>query len=203
MEPAGTHSPQISHAAIQLLKGVLYRDRHPQAWEALLAFQAAVRDYLSVIGLEVLLDEAEGYAFVRQRPDQTEADPDSPALPRLVQRRQLSYPVSLLLVLLRKKLAEQDATGGETRVVLTRAQIVDMLRVYLPEAGSEARTVDQIDRHLNKLVDFGFLYPLKGQEDRYEVRRIIKALVDAEWLASLDEKLATYQTYAEGRSEDA
>ncbi len=203
MDPAGTHAPQISHAAIQLLKGVLYRDRHPQAWEALLIFQAAVRDYLAVIGLEVLLDEAEGYAFVRQRPEAPEEGPDNPAPPRLVQRRQLSYPLSLLLVLLRKKLAEQDATGGETRVVLTRSQIIDMLRVYLPEAGSEARTVDQIDRHLNKLVDFGFLHLLKGQQDRYEIRRIIKALVDAEWLGSLDEKLATYQAYAEGRSQDA
>jgi len=34
-------------------------------------------------------------------------------LPRLVQRRALSFPVSLLLALLRKKLAEFDAGGGE------------------------------------------------------------------------------------------
>ena len=41
------------------------------------------------------------------------ADEDGSALPRLVPRRQLSYPVSLLLALLRKRLAEADAAGGE------------------------------------------------------------------------------------------
>jgi hypothetical protein len=35
-----------------------------------------------------------------------------PELPRLVPRRQLSYPVSLLLALLRKKLVEFDAAAG-------------------------------------------------------------------------------------------
>ncbi len=62
-----------------------------------------------------MLDEAEGYAFLRSRQDE---DEDAQAvMPRLVVRRQLSYPVSLLLALLRKKLAEFDAGGGDTRLI--------------------------------------------------------------------------------------
>ena len=68
-----------------------------------------------MLGLELVLDEAEGYAFLRSRPE-SEDDGNS-KLPRLVARRPLSFPVSLLLALLRKKLAEFDAGGGETRLV--------------------------------------------------------------------------------------
>ena len=47
-------------------------------------------------------------------------------LPRLIPRRALSFHVSLLLALLRKKLAEFDASGAETRLILTRDQLVEM-----------------------------------------------------------------------------
>lgn len=190
--------PQVAPVLINLLRGVLYADQQPLLWQDLLTFQGAVRDYLAVIGLQVHLDETEGYAFLRHRPE--EDGEDASALPRLVQRRPLGYPVSLLCVLLRKKLIEQDAAGGETRVVLTRRQIVDMMRVFLPETSNEARTVEQIDRHINRVVEYGFLRPMKGEEQAYEVRRIIKALVDAEWLGRIDEKLAEYQSHADART---
>lgn len=182
---------------VQLFKGVLYRDRHELLWQTLLAQQGAVRDYVAVIGLELLLDEAEGYAFLRQR----DMDEDDTALPRLVQRRALSYPVSLLCVLLRKRLVEQDAGGGETRVILSRQQMVEMMRVFLPEQGNEAKQIDQIGRHINKLVDYGFLRPLKGQDGQYEVRRILKALVNADWLADFDRRLEEYRSHALGEQE--
>ena len=83
------------------------------------------------------------------------------------------------------------------RVILSRSQIIDMLRVFLPEAGNEAKTVEQINRHINKIVDYGFLRRLKGEEERFEVRRILKALVDAQWLNEIDERLQTYRAYAE------
>jgi hypothetical protein len=188
---------QASLVLIQLFKGVLYQDKSPELWRDLLIFQGAVRDYFAVIGLQVLIDETEGYAFLRQRPEATDEEAGTPALPPLVQRRQLSYPVSLLCVLLRKKLIEQDAAGGETRVILSREQIVDMMRVFLPEGSNEAKTVEQIESHLRKVVDYGFLRRLKGDEERFEVRRIIKALVDADWLGDLAEKLETYQAHAD------
>jgi len=150
---------------------------------------------VAVIGLELILDESEGYAFLRQR--EPEPEEQSP-LPRLVQRRPLSYPLSLLCILLRKRLVEQDAGGGDTRLVLGREQMVEMLRVYLPERGSEAKTVDYIHTQINKAVDYGFLRKLKGGEDTYEVQRILKALVDADWLVDFDAKMARYRAAAEG-----
>jgi len=111
-------------------------------------------------------------------------------------RRPLTFPVSLLLALLRKKLAEFDASGGDTRLVLTRDQLVELVRVFLPDSSNEAKLIDQIETHFNKIVELGFLRKLKtgaGQPTAFEVRRIIKAFVDAQWLNDFDTRLSAYQ----------
>jgi hypothetical protein len=179
----------LSHAVIPLMKGVVYRDSNENAWQQVRQLQPQVRDYVEVLGLQVVIDEAEGYAYLRQRPvNEDEGD----QLPRLIARRSLSFHVSLLLALLRKKLAEFDAQGGDTRLMLTRAQIVEMARVFLPATSNEARLIDQIDAHIGKAVELGFLRPAKNAEQSFEVRRILKAYVDGQWLADFNDRLAEY-----------
>jgi hypothetical protein len=188
--------PDLPLAVTQLMKGVVYRDTHERAWRHLLQLQPQVRDYVAVLGLQVVVDEAEGYAFCRQRPPDQERDDDSEPLPRLIPRRPLSFHVSLLLALLRKKLAEFDAQGGDTRLMLTRDQIAEMMRVFLPVTSNEVRLADKIDTYLSKAVDLGFLRPAKNADPVYEVRRILKAFVDAQWLADFDTRLAAYAELA-------
>ena len=189
----------LSAVVIPLLKGVLYQDESPALWNGLLNLQVRVRDYVAVLGLELMLDEAEGYAFLRSRP---EDDEDQTArLPRLVARRRLSFPVSLLLALLRKKLAESDAGGGETRLILSRDEVVELIRVFLPAGSNETRLIDQVDSHLNKVAELGFVRRLRGQEKMFEVRRIIKAFIDAQWLGEFDQRLAEYQQQLQGGDE--
>lgn len=190
--------PELSAVVVPLLKGVLYREDDPALWTVLLQLRARVMDYVAVLALELRVDEAEGYAFLRARPDAEEGDgDDTPKLPRLVRRQQLSFPISLLLALLRKKLAEFDASGGETRLVLSRSQVVELIRIFLPAGSNESRLIDQMDTHLNKVAELGFVRRLKpagvGQEAAFEVRRILKAFVDAQWLADFDQRLQEYQ----------
>ena len=189
----------LSLAVTQLMKGVVYQDTHERAWTQLMQLQPQVRDYVAVLGLQVVVDEAEGYAFLRQRP--TDED-DTQQTPRLIPRRSLSFHVSLLLALLRKKLAEFDAQGSETRLMLTRSQIAEMIRVFLPVTSNEARLLDQIDTHINKAVDLGFLRHVKNAEQTYEVRRILKAFVDGQWLADFDAKLTEYARLAAGKGDE-
>jgi hypothetical protein len=183
-----TAPSDLSVALIQLFKGPVYRDTHERAWEALRKQRAAASDHAAVLGLLVEIDESEGYAFLRSQPV---AD-DEITAPRLIARRPLSFPVSLLLALLRKRLAEFDAANAETRLVLGREQIVEMLRVFLPPARSEAQLTDNIDAHINKVVDLGFLRRLPGDVDQLEVRRILRAFVDGQWLHEFDERLREY-----------
>jgi hypothetical protein len=198
---------ELPAVVIPLLKGVFYRDADAASWSALLNLQSRVRDYVAVLGLDLVLDEAEGYAFLRSRPESD--DQSAPKLPRLVARRPLSFPVSLLLALLRKKLAEFDASGGDTRLILSRSEIVELIRVFLPDSSNETRIVDQMDVHLNKIADLGFVRRLRGQENMIEVLRILKAFVDAQWLTEFDQRLAAYRatidaprTAAHGESSD-
>lgn len=190
---------RLGQLLVGLFQGVLYRDADATLWQPLIDLQGRVRDYCATIGLELILDEAEGYAYLRQRP----AVPGEVELPRLVQRRQLSYPVSLILALLRKKLAEFDATGGETRLVISREQITEQVRLFLPQTGNEARLLDRMDAHLNKVVELGFLHRLRGQDNQFEVRRILKAFVDAQWLSEFEQRLAQYAAHAASSEEDA
>ena len=178
---------RLSQVVVTLMKGVVYQETDPNSWQQLLNLQARHRDYVAVLGLQLMIDEAEGYAWLRTREPEEGEEP----LPRLVVRRQLSYPVSLIIALLRRKLAEADAGGGDTRLILSRDDVVEMVRTFLPAGANEARLVDQIKAHLNKIVDLGFIRRLRGQH-LIEVRRILKAFVDAQWLNEFDARLKAY-----------
>jgi hypothetical protein len=188
--------------ATSLMRGVVYRDTHEPVWRHLLPLQSRLREYMATIGLVPVVDEAEGYAFLRQRDDDASPDGTS-AVPRLVARRSLSFHVSLLLALLRRRLAEFDATDAGSRLILTREQIVAMLRVFLPTTSNEARLVDQVDQHVTKIVELGFLRRVPGADGAVEVRRILKAFVDAQWLADFDTRLAAYAGQLRGEPDPA
>jgi hypothetical protein len=208
--PALSVSADLSTLLIVLLKGVIYREDHEPQWMALLVLQARVREYVSVLNLELILDEAEGYAFLKSKPELPD-DQAAAKLPRLIARRPLSFTVSLLLALLRKKLAEFDAGAGlnsdSKRLILAREEIVDLLRVFMPDGSNDAKLIDQLEAQINKVVELGFLRRLKPsssaqQQVNYEVRRILKAFVDAQWLAEFDARLSTYQAQLGGAELD-
>jgi hypothetical protein len=191
-------SPDASHnlsvALVSLMKGVTFAEADPLLWQSLLSLQARIRDHVVVLGLELIVDEAEGFAYLRQR-QTSEGEPETP---RLIPRRQLGYPVSLLIALLRKKLAEFDAASGDTRLILGREDIAEMMRVFLPDTVNQARLMDRIDSHINRVIDMGFLRRLAGRDDQFEVRRVLKAFVDAQWLNGFEQRLAAYRHHFSG-----
>ena len=189
-KPADNRLPIV---LIALMKGVVERDRAPEVWQSLLSLQSAARDHVGVLGLDLMLDEAEGYAYLRQKPAGEDGESE---LPRLMRRFQLSYPVSLLLVLLRQRLAEFDAENSETRLIVTRDEMIELIRTFLSPMTDDIRLLRQIDGHINKVAELGFLRRLRGHRDRFEVRRILKAFINAQWLGKLDDLLETYHEHA-------
>lgn len=187
-----TKENMLSVIIVTLLKGVIYRDSSPDLWLNIGPLHPHIKAHGDILGLDFIIDEAEGYAFFRQKVQ----DEGDQGIPRLVQRRQLSYPVSLLCVLLRKKLIEADAGGDSNRVIITRSQVIEMMRIFMPDSGNEAKVSDQIDTALNRIREMGFVRVLETGADIYEVRRIIRAFVDAELISSLDDKLEEYRNYA-------
>lgn len=184
---AGTGPSDLSLVVIQLLKGPLYRDDTEKLWDAMVRLRSRVSDYVATLGLLLEIDESDGYAYLRSRPD----DGETP-YPRLVVRHTLPYHVSLLLAMLRKRLAEFDATSSEARLVLTREQIVELIRVHLPESSDDVRVTKAVDGYLKRIEELGFVQRLRGDEDRFEIKRILRAFVDGQWLTDFDQRLDEY-----------
>ncbi|KRE88163.1 DUF4194 domain-containing protein [Arthrobacter sp. Soil764] len=188
-----TRTPEELPAVVtRMFKGVLNAEDDEKVWQSLLGLTSQVRDYVSVLGLDLVLDEAEGYAFLRSKDD-----PDS-TLPRLIARRTLTFNVSLLLALLRRRMMEFDINSSEVRLIMTGQEIADMVAVFLPESSNEAKVLDRLGTDIKKVVELGFLRRLKGQQDTFEVARILKAYVDAQWLEEFDARLSDYKATLAG-----
>lgn len=184
-----TAQEEFGLPAVYLLKGVLYRQQE-EAWNLLLRYRARLQEYFAVLGLELLVEEGEGYAYLRQH-NQEETETDK--FPRLMSRRRLSYPITLLIVLLRKRLLEFEAEGSEARLVLSQADIIEMMRIYWKEQDTnERKREDLLQQHIKKLTTYGFLNPLKAEKDRYEVNTILKAYVPIEKLNEILKRLKNY-----------
>lgn len=188
----------VATAIIRLMRGVVYRESDEDGWVLLERHLAPVRDHFGTIGVQVVIDDVEGYAYLRNI---DEDDAENP-LPRLVRRRSLTYNVSLLLVLLRKRLLEFEASGGEGKLVLTRDQMVDLLQIFLPGTSNEARVIDQVDTTIRKVAELGFLRQLPRQPGHWEVRRVLKAYVDAQTLGDFAGTLEQYAGAHAGGDDD-
>lgn len=173
-------------AVIRLFQGVIYND-DKAAWNCLIQFQRDIRQFFSGIGIEVFIQENEGYAFLKQK----ENDPSQEVnIPHIIEKRQLSYYVTLLSVLLFEKLIEFDTKGGDsTRLFIDREEIKESVRLFLMDGTDEVRISDKVDTYIGKLVDIGFLRQLSTNPNQFEVRRILKAKISADGLQEIKDKL--------------
>lgn len=178
----------ISPVVIHLMKGILYKEDRPRIWEQMERFEGPVRDYLAVINLELEIYEADGFAYLKSR-DEEEGDP---SLPRIMARRSLSYPVSLILALLRRRLTEHDTYSSEPRLIIEVSELAEMVSTFFPTSNDEVRILKRIDSHLQKIHDLGFIRFLDKKKEKLEVKRILKAYVDAQWLSDFDKRLEEY-----------
>lgn len=191
-----------SNALIALLKGIVYSHQE-EIWNTLMQpeNERDVRNYFADIHLDVIIDKAEGYAYLKQQQmaegeeageGEGEAN-NQESVPKLIRRRPLTFPVSLLCLLLRKHLIENDQTGESTKAILSREEIENQMKLYMKESSNEANIRRQMDIAINKVIDEGFLRKMKTDQEQYEVNRIIKAFVNAD---RVSEWLERYKEYA-------
>lgn len=189
--------PPYAAAIIKLLKGVIYsNDPH---WNKLQTYLTPIREYFYKIGLEVRNFEADGFAYLTQ----PEADPEDKLepLPRLISRRSLSFFLTILCVLLREELRQFDASEATGQSVINIEKIRDLLQPYLLDSNNEDKFRLAVKNLVDKAQELGFLRQLSGQDDKYEIRAILKAKVDAEALTNLKQKLEEYATTATARTD--
>lgn len=194
--------PVWAPVCIKLLQGPVYRTGAGDAtWNTLTAWSSAIGDYFAQIGLTVFVEQGDGYAFLKQRGEDDEVtDAAEPAsnLPHLIKKYALTPEVSLLCVLLREALDQFDTSQNQSAVlVLKESGIKERLAVFIKEKNDQVKYFNKLDTYLNQLVNLSFLRELNAgqsassnQEDReFEVRRIIRAKIDVEFLTEFKRKL--------------
>lgn len=177
-----------SHVLIALLKGVVYSNNE-EVWNDLLKpeIEADVIKYFADIDLQLVIDKSEGYAFLKQRTTATEDE-----VPKLIERRQLNFHVSLLCLLLRKHLIENDREGESSKATLTKQEIIQLVKPFYRETSNEATQQRQIESALKRVIDEGFLRKMKTEDEHYEINRIIKAFINADIVKESLDKLEQY-----------
>ena len=178
-----------SNILISLLKGIVYS--HGKYWDDLLKHERDIKNYFSDINLDVIIDKSEGYAYLKQK--ETEDDENEGAV-KLIEKRQLSFHVSLLCLLLRKHLIESDSEGDAVKAVLSREDIINLMKPFYKETTNEAKQIDKISGAINRVVEEGFLRRMKTDDEQYEINRIIKAFINADTVKNELDKLEKYSS---------
>lgn len=178
-----------SKAIILLLKKTV--EKGSPVWEDIVNYQIEIQEYLSVIGLELILKKDEGFAFVKQ----IVFDDDTTL--NLVSRRQLGFEVSIVVIVLRQLLEDYDNNPVETQTtdrIITNNEIKDEVRMFLPPKYDRVKFEKDLDRYIQVVVDLGFLKEVKRNNDeiRYKIHRIIKEKVTLDDLDAFNKKLEEY-----------
>ncbi|CAG0989740.1 MAG: DUF4194 domain-containing protein [Candidatus Methanoperedens sp.] len=174
-------------AVIKLLQGAVYYD-DKDIWENLLSNSTSIEEYFEKIGIRVIINESDGYAFIEQKRFEEENNIN---LPRLTRKIPLSYDVTLLCVLLREKLLQYDTGSSYSlRPIISKEDIYEMLSQFFKERTDEKKQRRKFDTIINKVIELGFLRPLENSgKEEYEIRAILKARIKAETLNEIKQML--------------
>ncbi|HJT73429.1 MAG TPA: DUF4194 domain-containing protein, partial [Chitinophaga sp.] len=99
-----------------------------------------------------------------------------------------------MLVLLREMMAEFEISESASReLIKKRREIKEYAELFFKEGASRIRFLKEIDRLIDKVEENGFLHKLENHEvadeQRFRIRKIIKAKVDSEVLGNFQQQL--------------
>ena len=184
MSSLGTPFPVSAFVKARLLREPIYRE-DGDLWDALRAGRDEIRHYFRQIGQELVLDEGEGFAFIRQ----LEIEGDE-RVPRLVRKRPLSYHATLLLVCLREEIVRFDSRADDAaRLIKSRNELHALITSLVPESNNQVRDATKIDAAIRRLEEHGFLRSLGTEHDAFQVMRIVKARLTPAELEDIRDRL--------------
>ncbi|MBI1313976.1 DUF4194 domain-containing protein [bacterium] len=173
-----------SLAAVRLLQGVVYHD-DDAAWDRLLSNRSTLETYFGRLGLQLVIDEADGFAFLRQLSSE-ELPREYSGLPKLARSIPLSYGATLLCVLLREEMRQfEEHDVQNERCVVAAGDLFEQWKTCLPPDNDEGRLRQKFSTALRAMDDLKFARKVSDDPEEWEIRRIIKARVTAADLEAL------------------
>ncbi|MFA5619838.1 MAG: DUF4194 domain-containing protein [Weeksellaceae bacterium] len=177
-----------SKAIVRLLKSTV--ERTSNVWEDVINYQNEIQEYISQIGLELIVKKDDGFAFVKQLEDS-----EGKTL-GLVTRRQIGFETSIVLVVLRQSLEDFDSNPTQlaTEKFITDSEIKEELELFLQEGYNKLKFQKDLEKYIRNAVDLGFLKEIskKDNETKYQIHRIIKEKITLDILQDFQTKLKEY-----------
>ena len=184
------HLPEYHEStlpAVRLLQGAVYAD-DSKTWDLLMANRTRLETYFGRVGLLMVVDEPEGFAYLRQI-EEEELPDGYENMPKLIRRSRLGYDVTLFCVLLRDELRRfEEQNVDSERCVVDLADLQARMMELLPDKEDEVRVRRKFEHLLLRAQELGFLRKLNTQPVAYEIRPIIKARITAELLEELKQQ---------------
>lgn len=185
---------EFSQILITLFKGPIHRNHQEDRWQSVLKYQSSIRDYIAKLNLTLVLDEGDGYCYLKQN--------EGGDLPRLASSYQLGYHQTVLLVLLRKRLQEFDHKAQDPHLIVSLSDLQEEMRLFLQDTSDEAKQTKALRSDLEKIKEMGMIQWVKGRKDEIEVLRIIRSLIDANALHQIEESLRAHNQRRKGGATD-
>lgn len=177
-----------SSLIVKMLKGSIeYLDK--SAWEDLLQYKMELNSFLPQLGLNLVLNEDDGYAYLKQI-----LSDDESAEVTWFQRRSFTYEESIMLVLLRELMAEFEVSESSSReLIKRRREIKEYSELFFKEDASRVKFLKEIDRLIDKAEENSFLQLMEDSEikdeQKFRIKKIIKEKVNSETLEQFEEQL--------------
>ena len=181
---------EYSLAVVRLLKGTV--NSSDTVWDDVLLYRTAIQKYVNVIGLELIIKENDGYAFLKQ----FDIDEDDNTI-GLVSRKQVGFETSVLLVVLRQILEDfennpTDFSGSEKYI--DREELIDQIELFLPEKYDKIGYIKDLENYIKRIEKLGYIKKVDVDENnvRYRIHKIIKEKVNIDTLEEFKTKLNEY-----------
>jgi hypothetical protein len=176
-----------SIVAAKLLQGCIYNDEE-HAWAITLRWQSQLESYFARIGLVLVVNEADGMAYLRQLTE-GESDGGYDKIPRLFRRVALSYETTLLCVVLRDALRRFEEDVDHERCIVEVDALLETWKTFFPDGEDELKLRKQLEKNLRKLDEFRFVRRFGDDGNSWEVRPILKARLPLSELEKLRDQL--------------
>lgn len=167
-------------------------ERNDELWFYLLRYRTRIETFFNKIRLSVVIDETEQFAFLKQIENVEDED-----YPRLVPIREIDYMSSMLILILRQILHEHDNNGTEGICVVTKEQLYERMQLFLKDVANKALLLRKLNGKVSLVNDkFGVIRIFGEGDQKIEIKRSIKALVQSAFAEEMLKKQKAYLDYA-------
>lgn len=190
MDPINKRQLPYAQTMVRLLQGAIYNDT-PKLWNELLLHQYEINKYFEQIGLELIVEHKDGYAFLQQVTD------EEGKTIGLIRRMPLTYEQTLLCVLLREWMDEFEINDTESRnLYIVHKEFRERIEIFFKETPNQVKLFKNLDSLIRDMIELDFLKRVNEgdtlQETLYEVRRIIKSKISSDQLETFKQQLINH-----------